>query len=62
MEVVKAEPVKTEPAKTEQPKKAEPKPAEQQVQAGGKNLVYNVVHLKIVHKQKVYKVALRWRV
>ena len=54
---MKAEPAKTEPAKTEQPKKAEPKPAEQQVQAGGKNLVYNVVHLKIVRKQKAYKVV-----
>ena len=54
---MKAEPAKTEPAKTEQPKKAEPKPAEQQVQAGGKNSVYNVEHLKIVHKQKAYKVV-----
>ena len=50
--MVKAEPAKTEPAKTEQPEKAEPKPAEQQVQAGGKNSVYNVEHLKIVHKQR----------
>ena len=54
---MKAEPAKTEPAKTGATEKAEPKPAEQQVQAGGKNSVYNVEHLKIVHKQKAYKVV-----